>query len=202
LNGDGVIDSKDQKFLGSPLPKAQFGFNNSFTYRNFDLNIFFSASLGNKVYNQLTISQTNPRDNTSYFTSVLNYAKLALINLNGSATDVNNVYVTNPNTNIMGLRNDNTNENLRNSDLYIENGSFIRCKNITLGCRVPENIMKKLHLYSLRFYFTVTNVFILTKYSGMDPEIGSWDPLQAGWDNGYYPQSRTFTLGLNLGLTK
>jgi len=202
LNGDGVIDSKDQTFLGSPLPKAQFGFNNSFTYKNFDLNIFFSANVGNKIYNQLAVSQTNPLNNTSYFTSVLNYAKLALINPNGSATDVNNVYVTNPNTNIVGLRNDNTNENLRPSDLYIEDGSFIRCKNITLGYRLPENIMKKLRLYSLRLYFTVTNAFIITKYSGMDPEIGSYDPLKSGWDNGYYPQSRTYTLGFNLGLSK
>jgi len=202
LNGDGVIDSKDQKFLGSPQPKAQFGFNNSFTYKNFDLNIFFSASVGNKIYNQLAISQTDPQNNTSYFTSVLDYAKLALINPNGSADNVNNVYVTNPNTNIVGLRNDKTNENTRPSDLYIEDGSFIRCKNITLGYRLPENTMKKLGLYSLRFYCTVANAFILTKYSGMDPEIGSWNPLQAGWDNGYYPQSRTFTIGFNLGLTK
>jgi len=202
LNGDGVIDSKDQTFLGSPQPKAQFGFNNSFTYKNFDLNIFFSASVGNKIYNQLAISQTDPLKNTSYFTSILDYARLALINPNGSADDVNNVYVTNPNTKIVGLRNDKTNENNRPSDLYIEDGSFIRCKNITLGYRLPENTMKKLGLYSLRLYFTVTNAFILTKYSGMDPEIGSYDPLKSGWDSGYYPQSRTFTLGFNLGLTK
>jgi len=202
LNGDGIINSKDQKFLGSPLPKFQFGFGNSFSYKNIDLNIFFSASLGNKVFNELTISQTNPQNNTSYFTSVLDYAKLALINPNGSSSDVNNVYVTNPNTNIVGLRNDNTNENNRPSDLYIEDGSFIRCKNITLGYRMPDNIMKKLHLNTLRLYVTVTNAFIITKYSGMDPEIGSWNPLQAGWDSGYYPQSRTYSIGFNLGLTK
>jgi len=202
LNGDGVIDTRDQTFLGSPLPKFQFGFNNSFTYKDIDLNIFFSASLGNKVLNQLTISQTYPRNNTNYFKSVLDYARVEYLDPNASHADVNNAYVSNPNTKITGLRNDNTNENLRPSDLFIEDGSFIRCKNITLGYRVPERILSKAHIHALRIYATVSNAFIITKYSGMDPEIGSWNPLQAGWDGGYYPQSRTFTFGVNLNLTK
>lgn len=203
LNGDGVIDTRDQTALGSPLPKYQLGLNNSFTYKNFDFNIFFSANVGNKVFNQLTIQQENPQNNTSYFTSVLNYAKLALINPNGDPNNVNNVYVTNPNTKIVGLRNDNTNENLRPSDLYIQDGSFVRCKNITLGYRFPQSLkfMQKA-LQTARIYITVTNAFLITKYKGMDPEIGSWNPLQAGWDAGYYPQPRTFTIGVNLGLTK
>ncbi|MGN6353686.1 MAG: SusC/RagA family TonB-linked outer membrane protein, partial [Parafilimonas sp.] len=202
LNGDGVINTKDQTFLGSPLPKFQFGFNNSFTYKNFDLNIFFSGSYGNKVFNQLTISQTYPGNNTNYFKSVLGYARVEYVDPNGSHADVNNAYVSNPNTKIVGLRNDNTNENLRPSDLYIENGSFIRCKNITLGYRLPEKLLSKAHIHALRVYATVSNAFIITNYSGMDPEIGSWNPLQAGWDGGYYPQPRTFTFGLNLNLTK
>jgi hypothetical protein len=86
--------------------------------------------------------------------------------------------------------------------LYIEDGSFIRCKNITLGYRFPERLLSRAHLRSLRVYATVTNAFIITKYSGMDPEIGSWNPLQAGWDGGYYPQPRTFTFGVNVNLTK
>ena len=202
LNGDGVIDTRDQTFLGSPLPKFQFGFNNSITYKDFDLNIFLSASLGNKVLNQLTISQTYPRNNTNYFKSVMNYAKVEYIDPNGARDDINNAYVSNPNTTIPGLRNDNTNENLRPSDLYIEDASFIRCKNITLGYRIPAKILSKAHIHALRVYATVSNAFIITKYTGMDPEIGSWNPLQAGWDGGYYPQSRTFTFGLNLNLTK
>jgi TonB-linked SusC/RagA family outer membrane protein len=202
LNGDGVIDSKDQTFLGSPIPKFQFGFNNSFTYKNFDLNIFFSSSLGNKVFNQLLISQTNPQNNTSYFRSVLNYAQVAYKDPNESTSNIYNAYVKNPDTKIVGLRNDNTNENSRPSDLYIENGSFIKCKNISLGYRLPEALLAKAHMHALRFYVTVSNAFMITKYSGMDPEIGSWNPLQAGWDNGYYPQPRTFTIGANLNLTR
>jgi TonB-dependent starch-binding outer membrane protein SusC len=202
LNGDGVIDTRDQTFLGSPLPKFQFGLNNSFTYKDFDLNIFLSGSYGNKVFNQLTISQTYPRNNTNYFKSVLDYARVEYVDPNGSRTDVNNAYVSNPNTTITGLRNDNTNENLRPSDLFIEDGSFIRVKNITLGYRLPQRLLSKAHIHALRIYATVSNAFIITDYSGMDPEIGSWNPLQAGWDGGYYPQPRTFTIGANLNLTK
>ncbi|WP_183580701.1 SusC/RagA family TonB-linked outer membrane protein [Mucilaginibacter sp. X5P1] len=202
LNGDGIIDSRDETFLGSPLPKFQYGINNSFSYKNFDLNIFFSGDYGNKIFNQVAIAQNNPQNNTAYFTSVLNYAKLALINPAGSASDVNNVYVTNPNTTIVGLRNDNTNDNNRPSNLFIEDGSFLKCKNITLGYRLPENVLSKIYVHSIRVYATVTNVFTITKYTGMDPEIGSWNPLQAGWDSGYYPQPRVFTIGANLTFNK
>lgn len=202
LNGDGVIDTKDQTFLGSPIPKVQLGFNNSFVYKNFDFNFFLSANIGNKVFNQLTISQTNPQSNANYFRSVLDYARIELIDPNGSASNIYNVFVKNANTRIVGLRNDNTNENNRPSDLFIEDASFVRCKNITLGYKVPASLLSKAHINALRVYATVSNAFIITKYSGMDPEIGSWNPLQAGWDGGYYPQPRTFTLGVNLNLNK
>jgi TonB-linked SusC/RagA family outer membrane protein len=202
LNGDGVIDTKDQTFLGSPIPKFQFGINNTFTYKSFDLNFFLSGSYGNKVFNEQSIRQTNSQNNSAYFKKVLDYARVALINPAGSATDFNNAYVTNPGTTVVGLRNDNTNDNNRSNSLFIEDGSFIRCKNITLGYRLPENILSKLHINSLRVYGTVSNAFIITKYSGMDPEIGSWNPLQAGWDNGYYPQPRVFSIGANITFSK
>ena len=166
------------------------------------MNIFFSGSVGNKVYNQLPVNQTNPLNNTNYFTGVLNYAKTALINPDGDPNNVNNVYVTNPNTTIVSLRNDNTNENGRFTDLYLEDASFIRCKNITVGYSLPQNILAKAHIYSLRVYANVSNAFIITKYTGMDPEVGSWNPLEAGYDGGYYPQSRVFTIGVNVKLTK
>jgi len=200
LNGDGIIDSRDETFLGSPLPKFQYGINNTFSYKNFDLNIFFSGSYGNKVFNQLRVSQTDPGNNTSYFTDILNYAKLALVDPAGSATDVNNVYVTNPKTTVVGLRNDNTNGNNRPNSLFIEDASFLRCKDITLGYRFQQSLLSKISVHSIRVYATVTNAFVITKYKGMDPEIGSWNPLQAGIDNGYYTQPRVFTVGANITL--
>ncbi|MES2650001.1 MAG: TonB-dependent receptor [Bacteroidota bacterium] len=202
LNGDGIIDTRDQTFLGTPQPKLQFGFNNSLNYKGFDFNIFFSGNLGNKVYNQLPVNQLNPLNNTNYFTGVLNYAKTVLVDPAGDRNDVNNVYVTNPNTTIISLRNDNTNENGRFTNLFLEDASFIRCKNITLGYNLPQNILAKAHISSLRVYANVSNAFTITKYTGMDPEVGSWNPLQAGYDGGYYPQSRVFSVGVNVKLTK
>lgn len=202
LNGDGIIDESDQTFLGSPIPKWQLGFNNSFSYKNFDLNVFFSANIGNKVLNGLRINGDNPGTSFGYLRSLTNYAKLGLIDPNGSNTDIENVYVINPDTRIVGIRNDNTNDNNRISDRYIEDGSFLRCKSISLGYSFSEKLLSKVHIPSLRVYLNVSNAFIITKYTGMDPEIGSWDPLNAGMDNGFYPQPRVFTVGANIALTK
>jgi hypothetical protein len=202
MDGNGIIDENDQTYLGSPTPKVQLGLNNTFTYKNFDLNVFFNASIGNKVFNQLRVNAENPISSYGYFRSLSNYAKLALIDPAGSDSDPNNVYVTNPDTNIPGVRNDQSNENTRFSDKYIEDGSFVRCKNISLGYTFSENLLKRVHINSLRVFTSVTNAFIITNYSGMDPEIGSWDPTNAGIDNGFYPQSRRFTLGVNITLSK
>lgn len=201
-NKDGVIDPKDQAFLGSPIPKWQLGLNNTFSYKNFDLNIFFTANYGNKVYNQMRVNGENPLTSQGNLKAIMNYARLALIDPAGSATDVNNVYVVNPGTKIQGLRNDDTNGNNRFSDRYLEDGSFIRCKTISLGYTFSEKLLKKIHISSLRVYANVSNVFLITKYKGMDPEVGSWNPLSAGVDNGYYPQPRVFTFGANISLNK
>ena len=202
LNGDGVITEKDRTYLGSPIPDFQLGLGNNFNYKGFDLNIFFSANIGNEVVNGMRITGENPLTQYGYLKSLNDYAQLALIDPNGSASDVNNVYVANPNTTIVGLRNSDSNRNNRFSDKYVENGSFIRCKNMTLGYTMPNEWMQKMHINSLRMYVSVTNPFLITKYKGMDPEVGSWNPLAAGIDYGFYPQARTFTLGINVGLTK
>lgn len=202
FDGDGDIDEHDQTFLGSPIPRYQVGLNNTISYKNFDLNVFFVANIGNKVYNQLRINGEYPGTSFGYFRSLKNYAKQALRDPNGSATDINNVYVTNPDTRIPGIRNDNTNDNNRNSDKFVEDGSFLRCKNISLGYAFPEKLLARAHVQYLRIYFNVSNAFVLTKYSGMDPEIGSWDPLSAGIDGGFYPQPRVFTIGANIKLSK
>jgi hypothetical protein len=120
----------------------------------------------------------------------------------GSTSDVNNYKVTNPGTNIVRISQSSGNDNQRFSDRYIENGSFARCKNITLGYTFSGNLLKKMHLNAFRVYGTVTNVFTITSYTGYDPEIGSWNPLAAGIDNGYYAQPRVFTFGLNMSLNK
>ncbi|WP_225586928.1 TonB-dependent receptor [Algoriphagus sp. Y33] len=202
FNGDGIIDERDQTYLGSPIPKFQVGLNNSFSYKNFDLNVFLSANYGNKVFNQLRINGEYPGTSFGYLRSLTNYARLELIDPEGSATDINNVYVSNPDTKIVGIRNDNTNENNRTSDKFIEDGSFIRFRTISLGYTLPESLIQKARVNALRVYVNVNNAFLITKYKGLDPEIGSWDPLNAGVDNGFYPQPRVFTVGANITLNK
>jgi TonB-linked SusC/RagA family outer membrane protein len=201
LNGDGIITEKDRTKLGSPIPDFQLGFGNTFKYKGLDLNIFFSASVGNEVVNEMRIKTEIPSTQYGFQKALKDYAVLALRDPNLPADNVDNVYVTNPNTTIPGLRNTNgSNQNQRFSDRFVEDGSFIRCKNITLGYTFPKELLNKIHLDNLRVYANVTNAFLITKYKGMDPEIGSWNPLLAGIDNGFYPQARTITLGLNLGI--
>ncbi|SDD36265.1 TonB-linked outer membrane protein, SusC/RagA family [Mucilaginibacter pineti] len=202
LNHDGKIDANDQTFLGSPLPIFQYGINNAFSYKNIDLTVFMVGEQGNKIYNQLSVNANNPNQNFGYFPSVLNYAKIGLIDPAGSAADINNVYITNPDTKITRISQSSGNDNQRFSDKYIESGSFLKCKSIALGYNLSDGLLSKLHLKSLRVYVNVTNVFTITKYSGYDPEIGSWNPLAAGIDNGYYAQPRVYTVGLNVSLNK
>jgi TonB-linked SusC/RagA family outer membrane protein len=201
-NGDGVIDENDQTFLGSPLPAFQFGFNNTFTFKNFDFTIFLTADEGNKVLNQIKINGTDPNQNFGYFKSVLNYAKVAMIDPAGSATDVNNFRVTNPTTDIVRISQGTGNDNTRISDRYVEDGSFIRCKNLTLGYTFSQKLTGKARIAGLHLYVNVSNAFIITKYSGMDPEVGSYNPLLVGVDNGYYPQPRVYTVGANITFNK
>jgi TonB-dependent starch-binding outer membrane protein SusC len=198
INGDGVINEKDMSFLGSPIPKFQIGLNNTFSFKNFDLNIFFTANYGNKVYNQQRVNLEDPIANFSYSKALTDYAKLVLNDPSGSASDIDNVHVSNPTTNIVGVRNDKTNDNNRTSDKFIEDGSFIRCKSISLGYSFSDRLIAKAHIKSLRIYVNVSNAFIITKYKGMDPEIGSWDAFNAGIDNGYYAQPRVYTIGANI----
>jgi TonB-linked SusC/RagA family outer membrane protein len=201
-NKDGKIDANDQTYLGSPLPIFQYGINNTFTYKNLDLTVFMTGDYGNKLYNQVKVNAENPNTNFGYFRSVLNYAQVGLINPTGSTTDINNVYITNPSTNIVRISQSTGNDNQRFSDRYIEDGSFLKCKSIALGYSFSEKALSKIHLRSLRIYGNVTNVFTITKYTGYDPEIGSWNPLAAGVDNGYYAQPRVFTIGANISLNK
>jgi hypothetical protein len=157
--------------------------------------------VGNEVVNEMRINGEYPSTQFGFLKALKNYAVLALRNPALPADDVNNVYVTNPNTTIPGLRHTNgSNQNQRFSDRFVEDGSFIRCKNITLGYTFPKELLSKIHLDNLRVYANVTNAFLITKYKGLDPEVGSWNPLRAGIDNGFYPQSRTITLGINLGI--
>ena len=199
-NKDGKIDPSDETDLGSPLPKFQYGINNTFNFKHFDLTVFMTGDYGNKIFNQIKVNGDDPNQNFGYFPAVINYARIGLIDPTGSATDINNVYITNPGTNITRISQSSGDQNTIFSDKYIESGSYLKCKSIALGYNFAPSLLTKLHLRSLRIYANVTNVFTITKYTGYDPEIGSYNPLNAGVDNGYYAQPRVITLGANISL--
>jgi len=208
LNGDGFIDQADQTYIGSPIPKMQFGFNNTFTYKNFDLTVFFNGNLGNKILNYERLKHTDPNGGGNYFTSMLDYAQLALRDPAGSNTDPNNVYVVNGNTNIPAIRiSGNPQTNTAVSSRFVEDGSYIRLKNLNIGYKIPQTLLSKFKINSLRAFISATNLFTITKYTGFDPEIGSALPssngtnsLTTGIDWGHYPNPRIFTFGFNVVL--
>ena len=213
---DGKIDDKDRTNIGSPMPKFTFGFNNTFRYKNFDLNIFINGSYGNKVFNYSSINLSSM---TSLWNNqlaiVTDRTRLEAINLtkvypvvqNGTTInnwfdDIDNVKVSNPNATLPRAIQNDPNSNARLSDRYIEDGSYLRIKNISLGYNFPVKTLSTLHLQSLRIYANIQNIYTLTNYTGFDPEIGASTSSSSGnvygLDNGRYPSPQVYTLGLNL----
>lgn len=197
-NEDGVIDEKDRVFLGNPEPKFSFGFNNTFTYKNFDLNIFINGVYGNKIFNYLRRIYLNP-GYSGALKDAKNFAHVELIDPNG-ANEISNVYVSNPNPSTYRITTMNSNDNTRMSDAYIEDGSYIRVKNISLGYTFPNNLTSKWGIDMLRVYVNLQNPFTITGYSGYDPEIGYYNQnvLTRGIDYARYPSQRIWTFGLNV----
>ena len=210
VNKDGIIDENDKTNIGSPLPKFTFGWTNTFNYKGFDLSIFINGSVGNKVMNYTSINLTSMTStwNNQIQEKIADRAQLAAIDANkiyedGSMwyNDITNVYVTNPNTQTPRVAIGNTyNQNI--SSRYIEDGSYLRLKNLSLGYTFPKSIIKKLYLDNLRVYCNLQNVFTLTEYDGYDPEIGASTTDANGYvfglDNGRYPSPFTCTFGVNL----
>ncbi len=201
LNKDGVINDKDRTFIGNPEPKFTWGFGNTFNYKGFDLNIMFSGSYGNKALNMNRIRIEDPRQNSNILRSSLNFAKFALIDPSLPATDYRNIYIANASsTTLPAVQNSDANGNYRLSDLMVEDASYIRLQNISLGYTLPRNIVRKLYLDNVRVYFSAQNVHTWSKYKGLDPEVGAMygDALMTGVDYGRYPSPRIYTFGLNV----
>lgn len=210
VNGDGVIDENDKTQIGSPLPKCTFGWTNTFRYKNIDLSIFINGSIGNKVMNYTSIKLTNMTStwNNQIQEKIADRAQLAAIDPSKVYTDggmwyndITNVHVTNPDTKTPRVAIGNTyNQNI--SDRYVEDGSYLRLKNVSLGYTFPKSITSKLYLTNLRVYANAQNIWTWTKYDGYDPEIGASTTDANGYvfglDNGRYPSPFTFSFGLNV----
>jgi len=203
INQDGVIDEKDRAIIGNPQPKFQYGITNDFSYKGFDLSIFLQGVYGNQVYNNYRAQFENPAHLQGLLQSVTNYARIETIdpNLENADQILSNVQVTNPGTTIPRVTTAlGRNSNFRPSNLYVEDGSYLRIKNVTLGYNLPEKFAKKIMLQGLRAYVNVQNLYTFTKYSGYDPEVGGNSALEFGVEYGRYPSPRIYTFGLNLDL--
>lgn len=201
INGDGVINEGDCTFIGNPEPKFTFGFGNTFEFKGFDLNIFFSGSYGNKALNLTRMRIEDPRQNSNILKSSLNYAVVKQYDPNGP-DDYRNYYVANASSTMMPAvqRSDANSNYTRVSNLLVEDASYIRLQNLSFGYTFPRKWMEKIYIDNLRLYFNVQNVFTISKYKGLDPEVGAMygDALRTGVDYGRYPTPRIFTFGLNV----
>ncbi|MFY0606807.1 MAG: TonB-dependent receptor [Cyclobacteriaceae bacterium] len=177
-NEDGTLDDLDKQELGSPYPKLMMGLNLSFDYKNFDLSMFWYSAMGHQIWNA-----TRRAD---------------LIVSNYPATVLDRWTESNTNTNVPRVTSADLNRSWRNpSDFYLEDADYLRLKNITLGYTLPSKVTRNLKIAQARFYITSENLLTLTKYSGMEVEVGG-GALGMGIDYGVYPQAKTFVTGVNL----
>jgi TonB-linked SusC/RagA family outer membrane protein len=196
LNGDGKIDANDMTVIGNANPKVSGGLNQQFTYKGFDASIFVNFVLGNDIYNANKVEFTSNTANTQ-FNNLLDITanRYRIIEADGS-----------PITTLARLNEANQNADIwtptRNLFLHswaVENGSFLRINNITVGYTLPKALTARA---TLRFYATLNNLYTFTKYTGFDPEVNTRraSPLTPGVDYAAYPRSRAFLFGLNLSL--
>lgn len=182
-NHDGKVDENDQVPLGNPNPTFTYGFTNNFSYKDFDLSIFIYGSYGGKILD------------------VLEYQTAGLSGLytNQLASTANFWTPNNPNSNIPAPRGGLGNPNLVMSDRFLESASFLRLQNVRLGYNLPGQWAKYIAMSSLKVYVSGQNLFVITKYPGLDPEVGSFNqnPLLMNVDMGRYPTPRVFTIGVN-----
>ena len=200
VNGDGVIDERDRKVLGNTSPKFIFGLNNAFSYKNFELSVFLNGFYGNKIYNVLRQDFSGTGGWLGKLREAAGFARVERIDPNGG-DDISNLHVTNAATattsRITIASGTDMNANSRNSSRFVEDGSFLRVKNIQLGYTFPRLwLQKNLKIDYLHVYASIQNLYTFTKYKGFDPEVGSYDIRMYGIDNARYPSARTFTFGL------
>ncbi|MBS7254443.1 SusC/RagA family TonB-linked outer membrane protein [Flavobacterium branchiicola] len=183
-NKDGKIDASDKTYIGNPHPKFTYGFTNNFKYKNIDLSIFLQGSYGNDVMN---LTRRGGTTNASLYDNQLVEALDYYSSTNTASNNPRPIA-------------DASNNNLLISDRYVEDGSYLRIQNITLGYSLPQDVISKYKISRLRLYGSAQNLYTFTNYSGYDPEIGSFNQnvLLSGIDNGRYPVARTFLVGLNL----
>jgi TonB-linked SusC/RagA family outer membrane protein len=186
INDDKVIDANDRTIIGSPFPDYIFGMSFNFSYSIFDLNIFLQGSQGNEIYNHLArMTSIAGKDN-------LNISMLDRWTGEGTSNSVPRLIAAD------------NNNNVRISSRYIEDGSYVRLKNIQFSVNIPKKVIQKIGVNNLKVYVAGNNLFTFTKYTGMDPELSTdnrfygTNPLIQGVDRGNYPAAQTILTGVEI----
>lgn len=176
LNDDGIIDDEDRSFIGSPIPENIFGFTLGLNYKNFDFSTLWEAQTGHSFVRnyERTLPRVNRRDD-------------AIERWTGPGTS----------NSFPRLTTGASNNNLF-SDFFVEDGDYLRIRNIQLGYTLPTNVIEKIGASKIRIYTSVNNVFTFTDYEGFDPSANNGGPINGTNDQGFYPQARTYIFGFNL----
>lgn len=176
VDGNGEINDLDRTVIGNPSPDCIFGFNNTFSYKNFDLSIFFQGALGNQVWNGVRASHESMNSTYNQLASTLERWTGE-----GTSSSMPRAIYADPNN------------NSRASTRWLENGSYAKLKNLTFGYTLPENLTNRVKVKALRLYVSFDNLCTITNYSGLDPEVGL-----SGLDYGVYPSARTYMFGVSV----
>jgi len=176
VNNDGRISGLDRTYIGSPIPKFIYGLNFEFQYKAFDISIDVHGQTGNKIFNGKDAVRPDP----------YNFERTVWDRWTGPGTST-----TEPRPSFGGY-------NYTPSDRFIQDGSFVRLRNVMIGYTLPEALTLRMAMKKVRLYLKGTNIFTMTKFTGYTPEIGSYDVLSNGIDFGTYPIAAVFSLGLNV----
>lgn len=185
INGDGKITADDRTYLGSPVPKFTAGLNFGFQYKGWELSAYLNGFFGNKIFNV-----------SKWFTDFYpSFAGAAISERVKNSWTPSNTGATIP----IFETASNFSTNTQSNSFYVENGSYVRFQNITLGYNIPSSVLSKAHIQRLRVYASTNNIFTITKYQGLDPGVGGNADTNFGIDVGNYPLTKGWTVGLNLG---
>jgi len=178
INGDGKVTVNDKTYIGDPNPNFTFGFTNNLSYKGLNLNIFIQGSQGNDIYNVSRMEMEGMYDGKNQSTRVLQRWRVP-----GQITEVPRAGY-----------------DMKNSSYFVEDGSYIRLKNISLSYNIKAPALSKIGINKLAPFISATNLITLTKYTGLDPEVNQWgnSGRVQGLDWGTYPQTRSFVFGLNM----
>jgi TonB-linked SusC/RagA family outer membrane protein len=180
VNGDQKIDNQDRTNIGDPFPGISYGLNFNSSYKNFDLSFSMQGTSGNDIMN---IKKIDMNSGVGWYNAPKDLMDRAWSS-------------TNPSNDQFAINATNTN-NLQISDWLVEDGSYLRMKNIQVGYTLPAAMMNKAKIQKIRIWAGAYNLFTITNYTGLDPEIGSTSPLSSGVDQGYYPVAKSYMIGVN-----